>query len=385
MKTYAVLGAGMMGKIIAKDLIDSEQDAVVNLFDIHSELLHTAEKFINSDRLTIRHLDITCSDKAVAALAGNTAAVSALPHELSLPAIKAAIGAHVSLVDLVGEAPEERAALHERALQAGCLIIPGLGVAPGISNLCVGRGIELLDETENAYIYVGGIPVRKEPPLYYQTVYLLESVFNAYMRPVKIIDNGKHVVVEPLTGLENVPFTEPIGVLEGFFTDGLGSLTLTVGEKIGKTMFEKTLRYPGFADRISFLKQCGFMDKTPVSVGMSNVVPLALLIRLLEKRLQLSPEGDILAMRIIVEGMKDGRRRKHVFELVDYLDHATQYTAMARTTGFPAACAARMIAAGQFSERGVFFPEQLFSGDRFSVFIAELTAKGVKISHSESG
>ena len=113
-----------------------------------------------------------------------------------------------------------------------------------------------------------------------------------------------------------------------------------------------------------------------------EVVPIEMLTEVLGPRLKLGPEGDILVMRVVVEGTKAGVQKRHVFELIDYFDPVTGDTAMARTTGFSATCAARMIASGAVRERGVFFPEQLFAGEHYAAFITELSKKGVSIAHT---
>jgi len=68
---------------------------------------------------------------------------------------------------------------------------------------------------------------------------------------------------------------------------------------------------------------------------------------------------------------------------VDHKDPETGYTAMARTTGFPAAIAARMISSGEIPERGVHFPEELFGGDRGDHLLRELGERGVVVTHVE--
>jgi len=385
MGKFAVLGAGQMGMVIAKELLDNDSDTAVSLYDLNSTTLEDAAIFIASKKLNTQVVDIYDQAKTAAALEGHIAVIGALPHSLSYPAILAAIDAGVSFIDLVGEAPEMRIALHDRAVEAGCLILPGMGVAPGIGNVCIGQGIEWLDEVHNGYIHVGGIPVRKEPPLFYQTVYMLESVFNAYLRPATIIEEGKQVIVEPLSGLEEISFPEPIGVLEGFITDGLTSLPLTVGNDIGNSLVEKTLRYPGHVACIKVLKNCGLLDGNPIEIDGQKISPRDVVIELLGEKLQLGPEGDILVMRVIVEGIKDGKEERHIFELVDYFDVETGYTAMARTTGFPAVLAARMIASDELPEKGVFFPEQLFIGKRFERLVEWLAQKGVEVQHRVEG
>jgi hypothetical protein len=110
MTKYAVFGAGLMGRVIAADLLDSEPDAAVNVFDISELLLQETKGYVRSDRFQGRVVDVTDASATVTALRGHSAAICALPHGLSLPLIDSAIEAGVSLVDLVGEAPEQRAA-----------------------------------------------------------------------------------------------------------------------------------------------------------------------------------------------------------------------------------------------------------------------------------
>lgn len=384
MKKYAVWGAGLMGRVVVQDLVETEADAEVTLFDVSDRLLRETVELVGGSRVTTRKVDVGDRSKTIEALRGRDVAIGALPHGMSLALVESAVEAGTALVDLVGSGPEKRAMLHERAKEAGCLIVPGCGVAPGISNFCVGRGVELLDEAQNGSIYVGGIPKRKRPPLFYETVYLMDSVLDAYERKATIIDSGREVTVDPLTGLETITFPEPAGELEAFYTDGLASLRLTMRGKIDNNLFEKTLRYPGHVDRIHFLKRCGLLGREPVRLGDTEVVPRDLLLELLGEHLELGPEGDILVMQVIVEGTKDGRSRRHVFELMDYFDPDKNHTAMARTTGFTATCAARMIAHGELPEKGVLFPEQIFIGSRFNRMIDALAERGVHVTHEEA-
>jgi lysine 6-dehydrogenase len=384
MTKYAVVGAGLMGRVVVRDLVETEADAEVILCDVSDRLLREAVDLAGSSRVTARRVDVGDRSKTIEALRGRDVAIGALPHGMSLALVRSAVEAGTALVDLVGSEPERRIALDGRAKESGCLIVPACGVAPGISNFCIGRGVELLDETQNGLIYVGGIPKRKRPPLFYETVYLMDSVLDACERRVPIIDGGRVITVEPLTGVESISFPEPVGELEAYYTDGLASLPLTMRAKIRNNLFEKTLRYPGHLDRMRFLKQCGLMSRDPVRLGETEVAPRDLLLEILGKHLELGPEGDILVMRVIVEGTKDGRPRKHVFELIDYFDPAKKHTAMGRTTGFTATCTARMIAHGEIPEKGVLFPEQIFIGSRFKKIVEALAERGVHVKHTEA-
>ena len=68
-------------------------------------------------------------------------------------------------------------------------------------------------------------------------------------------------------------------------------------------------------------------------------------------------ERDLTVMRIQVCGTKDGTRRCFTYNLLDRFDEATGTTSMARTTGYAATMAARMLHQGLFNEMGVYPPE----------------------------
>jgi len=386
MSKYAVLGASLMGRVIAKDLLQSEADAQVLLLDLDLGLLDEVREILTRDagneaRLTTASLDVRDIARTAAALEGHDAAIGALPHACALDALKAAIRAGVPMVDLVGSRPEQRRELDGAARNVGVLIVPGLGVAPGLGNVLVARGVEMLDEAHEAVIYVGGIPMERTPPLEYQTVYSLVSMFGIFLRPVRVLRNGVWTTVEPLSGLEQLEFPPPIGTLEAYYTDGLGSLVLTMTNRIRDSLEEKTLRYPGFAEKLRFLKQCGLLETAPVTVGDVEVAPRDLMIRQLKPRLALGPKGDILVMRVVVKGTASGSVRTHTFDLVDFMDPESGDTAMARTTGFPATIAARMMAGGMIAETGVRFPEEIFGGALGDWLLAELETRGGRVAH----
>jgi len=386
MSKYAVLGASLMGRFAAKELLRSEPDACVTLLDLDQGMLDETGGLLVRDpwvgqRLVTACIDARDTDQTEAALAGHDAAIGALPHACALDALKAAIRAGVPTVDLVGSKPELRRELDRSAHDAGVIIVPGLGVAPGLSNVLVARGVRLLDQAHEAVIYVGGIPAEPTPPLQYQTVYSLVSMFGVLLQPVQVLKDGSWTTVDPLSGLEHLEFPPPIGTLEAFCTDGLASLVLTMQGRIRDSLEEKTLRYPGFAAKLRFLDECGLLQTEAVKVGEAELAPRDLLIDRLAPRLRLGPKGDILVMRVVVKGERDGGPCTHLFDLVDYKDPVSGDTAMARTTGFPATIAARMMAGGTIDEIGVCFPEELFAGARGDQLLTELAAKGVLITH----
>ena len=90
-----------------------------------------------------------------------------------------------------------------------------------------------------------------------------DNLIDEYLREVSIIKGGKVVQVPALSGLEKIDFPG-VGTLEAFYTDSLRSLVTSFP---GATdLSEKTLRYPGHAEKIEFLKELGFFSEDPVMV-----------------------------------------------------------------------------------------------------------------------
>ncbi len=384
MSDFLVLGAGKMGSVLARDLLDSDPGHTVRLADSSAAHLEHAAGRLASDRLNCIELDVADARATDAAFAGSTVAFCALPHRLSLTALQAAVRAEVHLVDMVGEWPEERRGYDGTAQDRGITLVSGMGVAPGISNACVARGVALLDTAERAVIYVGGVPLEPTPPLNYRIVFAVESVLDAYERPAVIIDGGEVTEVPPLSGLEPVHFPAPFGEMECFFTDGLNSLLLSMRERVGRELAEKTVRYPGHAAAIAALKACGLFSQEAIEVDGEPVVPRRVLERLLDTRLRLGDDQDATLLRVVVQGTQGGEPMTHTFEMVDRYDPERKLTSMGKTTSFPASIAGQLIADGTIAQRGSLFPEDVFQGELFDLLSNELRRRGVVVTHTTS-
>lgn len=381
MSHFLVMGAGKMGLVLARDLIESSPQNKVTLVDISPRQLEKARPLIASSRLEVLRGDMENEEQRKSIYKGKDVVLNALLHRHSLPALETAVRSGVHFVDLAGEAPLARMSHDHEAKANGIAVISGMGLSPGITNVLVGRAVHLLDETERALIFCGGNPVHPRPPLQYRIVYALDSLVNFYQRPALIIRHGQVEEVPPLSEVEPIGFPPDFTDMECFFTDGLSSLLQTMKGKIQGDLYEKTVRYRGHAQGFRTLQECGFFSTDPVQVGEQRVIPRQLTEALLEERMRLGEERDATLLRILVSGKKSGVPQTHIFEMVDHYDPDKKCTSMARTTGFPASIAAQMIVSGQVSVRGVVFPEGVFSRDLFPVFMEDLRKRGVAISH----
>ena len=246
------------------------------------------------------------------------------------------------------------------------MVISDIGVAPGMSNLLSGYAAAQLDEVEQVDIFVGGLPKVRKLPWEYKAVFSPTDVIEEYTRPARLIENGEIVVKPPLTEIETLNF-DRVGTLEAFNSDGLRSLLYTIK---AKTMREKTLRYPGYANKIKLLADNGFFSTKKIDFNGNEISPLEMTSKLLfEQWKQQEGDEDITVMRIIVEGKKAQKNTRFTFDLFDEYDPVTKTHSMARTTAYTASVAARMMNSKVFYQPGLYVPEVLGKQDKVVDFM----------------
>ena len=370
-----VLGSGKIGSVMAKDF--SKTGAKITMSDISLDRAEKAAQEIGADYTEIDTADYP---DLVRKLQEFDLVLGALPGDYGFPALKAAIEARKNMVD-VSFTPEEPLTLNKDSKDAGTTIIPDCGVAPGLSNLLVGYSASRLDKVEKAEIMVGGIPEILVPPLDYTITWSADGLIDEYIRDVNIIQEGKQVQVPALSGLENIQFPD-VGTLEAFYTDGLRSLASSFPD--AENMYEKTLRYPGHVEKIKLLKELGFFSEDPVTVLGSEVTPKLVTARLLERSLWKPEIGDLLAMMIEVSGLKNGKKKSYKHTVLEYIDHETGVSAMARTTAYTASIVAGLLADGYIKEKGVIPMEKLGQDHSFvKKLFSELAKRDVEIRETE--
>jgi lysine 6-dehydrogenase len=343
-----ILGHGNIGSVLTRDLAKNLLKAQIVVAGRNQKKAEDAAAALHSENITGICLDANNHHELVKAMKRFDLAICALPGTLGFKSLEAAIDAKINMVD-ISYMPENPLTLNKNALKAGVTIIPDCGVAPGLSNILVGHALSKLDRAVDIHILVGGLPEEAIPPLDYTTTWSIEDLIHEYTRRAKIIKKGKIVEVEALTGLETIEFSG-VGKLEGFYTDGLRTLLHTVDGI--ENMWEKTLRYPGHAQKIKLLKSLGFFDEYPVKIGDASVTPKMITIKLLE-RLKKPEIRDLLIMMVEVQGITEESRKCYRFFLLDRYDEKHGITAMARTTAYPASIVTQLMVQNLIEEKGV--------------------------------
>ncbi len=372
-----VLGSGKIGSVIAKDF--SKTGAEITMSDIDINRAKNAAKAIQGKAVVI---DTADHSSMVKTLKNYDMVLSALPGDYGYAALKACIEAGKNVID-VSFTPEDPMLLDEEAKKAGVTIIPDCGVAPGLSNMLVGYGASQLDTVKEAKIMVGGIPEKEVPPLGYTITWSADGLIDEYIRDVSIVRDGEKVQVPALSGLENIEFPG-VGTLEAFYTDGLRTLVKSFPG--AKNLYEKTLRYPGHVEKVKMLRELGFFSETPVKVQGNEVLPKLVSARIFERSLTRPEIGDLLAMMIEVNGVKDGESKGFKYHVLEYVDHETGVSAMARTTAYTASIVAGIFVDGGIQRKGVVPMESLGSDHEFVEKVFEAHKKrGIEITETITG
>src|SRR5699024_11093633 len=289
-----VLGSGLMGKEAVRDLAASENVHEVGLADVDIERAQEVVNQLKSPKLTAYQVNAKDEDDLADYMQKFDVIINALFYSFNETVAKTAIKVGVNSVDLgghIGHITDKVLDLKDDAKSAGVTLIPDLGVAPGMINILSGYGVGKLDKTESIKLFVGGIPVRPEPPLEYNHVFSMEGVFDHYTDPALIMRDGIKQEIESLTEVERVHF-EKFGPMEAFHTSG-GTSTLSISYPHLNTFEYKTVRYPGHAEKFKLLVDLNLtrMDYE-VDVNGEKLNPREVLLKVLDPIVELGEKDD---------------------------------------------------------------------------------------------
>src|SRR5688572_7439351 len=341
---FLVLGAGAQGSAAALDLARTPGVEKVVLADV--DVSHPREflKAYLVEPIELCRVDATTPDAVRSLMRDMDGVACALPYYFNATMARLAVDVGVHFCDLGGktEIVDEQMTLSSAASAAGVSVVPDCGLAPGMVNVLAQGGIDALDSTHSVRMFVGGLPQDPHPPLNYQVVYSLEGVLDYYTTPVLVLENGEVAKKEPLTEVETVDFPEPVGRLEAFLTAGGASRMPYQYRGRIASMSYKTLRYPGHAYLVKAMRELGLYDDDPVKVDGWMVSPRDVFIATVGRKLASETGGDLVALRVVVEGVKAGKPKTITYELLDMYDEELGVTAMMRTTGYSLSAVARL-------------------------------------------
>ena len=390
--SYLILGAGKQGVAAAYDAALFGRAAKVTLADSSPALVKQAIlrlknllKSTSAKGIVFEGRKIDCRKlgSVSSLMKGHHAVLSALPYYLNPSIARLAIAAKVNYCDLGGyfDSTREILKLNAQAKKAGVTLVPDCGVSPGMCNSLAACGISQLDKATDVHMYCGGLPLIPKPPLNYKLVFNLEGVLGNYFGKAYVLKNGKINLVPSFSDLEEIDFGEPLGKLEAVVTGGATSTCPWTYQGEILNYDYKTLRYPGHYSKIQAMKDLGLFETEPVHFNGHKISPRKFFVHLAEPKLKFNDDRDLLVMRVIVMGVKDGWPTRIIYDLLEYEDPETGFTAMQRTTGFSAAVVLAMLAQGKVAGKGVVPVEKAVSG---KAFLEEIRKRGILVSETIS-
>ncbi len=382
-----VLGTGLQGKALIHDL--EKAPTVVRIIAADLDLSHL-RRFMDQGgwiKTIARQIDARSFDKIVDLIRKHDPDLVAcmLPPQFGPRVARASIECGVSYVST--SYTGELADLDRAARDRGVIVLPEMGMDPGIDLLLCRLAIDRLDSVAGLHSYGGGIP---EPacvddnPFHYKISWTFEGVLNAYLRPARLLEDGRQIdiprgqIFRPANlRLVNVP---GIGAMEASANgDALRYIdAFDLDPTTLRNMGRFTLRWPGHATAWNQLMDLGFLDDEALDPGSSWLSPRQFLIHHLGPRLTYGEnERDMVIILVRAWGRKNGEPHQVAYLLRDERDLRTGLFAMNRTVGFTASIAAQMILRGEIRRPGVLSPAR----DVPPVKVLDaLRARGIQIS-----
>ena len=362
MKKIIVLGAGLVGGVMAEDLSKNHE---VTSVDISQKNLDK----LKSNNIKKICLDISKSKSLKNVIKDFDLVIGAVPGFMGYKMMQDVIEAKKNIID-ISFYPEDPFGLDELAKKNNVVAVMDCGVAPGMGNVIFGHHDRSMKISDYECL-VGGLPVKREWPYEYQAVFSPIDVIEEYIRPARFIQNKKLIIKEALSETELIEFEE-IGTLESWNSDGLRSLIKTMPHV--PNMIEKTLRYPGCVEYLKVLRASGFFSYEEIEVNGTKIKPIDVTSKLLFPKWEMKDgDKDFTIMRIIIKGEENGNQVKYQYNLLDRYEDNT--ISMARTTGFTCTAVANLVLDKKYKKTGISPPEYL--GEHFEFIRNYLSERNV--------
>lgn len=387
MKIAVVGGAGKVVLGAIRDFVEDQSVEKLLLADINIDFLEQRKKELNAQKVVISELDLNDHHSLVNLLGEYDACLNGSSHIFNLNVMKACLESKTHYTDFGGLFHWARKQLEfgEEFKKAGITGIVGSGSAPGIVNVMSRYAYDHLDTVESVDIRDGIVNFNIDeysfvPP------YAIETLLDEYIMNPYEFNNGEFQEMSPFSGEEIINFPEPIGEQKVINTihSEVATIPLSFKDKgIQRVTFKLSLPRV-FEDRLKFLVKLGVGSSDPIKVGGQEVVPRKLLAELIKnnafnesEKTQEVKHDDHKALRVEVEGTKDGENVKYIVDCI--LSPYEKWPDLSQgvfSVGYPAAVTTKLLARGDIKQEGFFASEAVIPP---KIYFAELSKRGIHV------
>jgi saccharopine dehydrogenase-like NADP-dependent oxidoreductase len=363
MHRVLLLGAGKIGRMIARFLMDSG-DYEVLVGDVNEQALGRIGKLTGAKT---RQVDASKPAELADAMKGFDTVLSALSYYFNPVVAKAALESGLSNFDLTEDVATSDAVAEIAASAAnGQVFMPQCGLAPGFISIVANDLINWFDRIETVKMRVGALPQFPTGELKYNLTWSTDGLINEYCNPCEAIHAGKKIDVLPLEGLEHFSLD---GVrYEAFNTSGgLGTMCDTLAGQVRELNY-KTVRYVGHRDLMKVM-----VDELRLSEHREQFKEL------LERAIPVTFQ-DVVVTFCTVTGWRKGLlvQKSDARKIYHQQIGDEMWSAIQITTAAGVCAVLDLHAAGQLPRRGLLKQEQVtmeqFLGNRFGQYYDSRTA-----------
>lgn len=376
-------GAGAMGRVTVRALLEYPDVERVTIADYHEERARELAVSLGSSKLRVQPVDVNDEERLRALLRGADVALSAVDYVFNQPILRACIQEKVHYADLGGlfHMSLRLLAMSAEAEAAGITAVLGMGGTPGITNLLACLAVEQLESVESIKVQLGCADATPSsaplvPP------YSMRTILDEFTKEPQVFQDGQWYPQRPLSGQEELNFPEPVGKATALYSLHSECATFPVSFKdkgIRHVSFK--IAFPGdFMSKLKFLVDLGFGSDEPLDVRGVSVSPREVLTRLVELAPSEAVEPrDCDVLRVVTSGEAAGQRVEITNQVVVLPYRRWGVSAGALDTGTPLAIVGHMLASDEITRRGARGPEVCVPPEPF---FRELARYGMHVNET---
>lgn len=378
-------GAGAMGRIAVRALIEYSDIDQVTIADYNEERAHEVADSLQSSKIQVKQIDVNNEERLRALLRDADVALNAVEYIFNLPVLKACILEKVHYADLGGlfHMTRKLMGMHTEVEAAGITAILGMGGTPGVTNVLARAAVAKLDRVESIKVQLGcSDTTPSSAPLV--APYSIHTILDEFTKQPQVFQDGVWYPQQPLSGQEEMVFPLPVGRATAIYSLHSECATFPVSfSDMGIRHVSFKIAFPtDFMTKLKFLVDLGFGSDEPIAVRGVKVSPREVLARLLE----MVPAEDVTpqdcdVLRIVAAGEAAGQQVEITNQVVVLPYHRWGISAGALDTGTPLAIAGHMLATGEITRRGAFGPEMCVPTEPF---FRELTRYDMHVTETRT-
>lgn len=373
MKFAVIGGAGAMGKITVRDLVETApKDAQIVIADYDHK--KAEEMALSFKRKNVTAVKVDVNDKAstVKALEGTDIIINCVQYNYNLILMEIALELKCHYTDLGGlfHMTRRQMELKDKFKEIGKIALIGMGAAPGITNILAAHAADEMDTVKEIHIRLGSKDRTKYVPKPILAVsYSLKTILEEFSFEPAVFTKGKFKFVKPMSGDEPHRFPLPVGIQKPMYTihSEVATLPLTYKNKGVKEVSFKIAFSEDFTEKVRFLRDLGMAEHDPVNIQGVSIAPIDVINKIAMSQPPVKQVGELKQYEIVRAIVKGTRKSKKITWIVDCHTSGKKEWDLGTdiNTGCPPSIVAQMILKGKIKGKGVLYPEAAVPAEPF--------------------